>query len=107
MSTTAVQPIATTKTDASSSVTTGKRGVRRPKIGTESTEPGCRFFLAGPDRTGKNPGLGQEIFTEGEAMVEAFKSGVTYFALTEWRPKVDFSGKTPQVRKEAVAHKRE
>jgi hypothetical protein len=107
MSTTTLQPVPATKTDTSSSTTTGKRGVRRPKIGAESTETGCRFFLAGPDRAGKNPGLGQEIFTEGEAMVEAFKSGVTYYAVTEWRPVADFSGKTPQVRKEAVAHKRE
>jgi hypothetical protein len=49
--------------------------------------------------------LGREYSREGEAMVEALKSGITYYAVTEWRPVADLSGKSPQVRKETVIHK--
>jgi len=50
--------------------------------------------------------FGREFSKEGEAMVEALKSGITYYVVTEWRPVADLSGKTPQVRKETVIHKR-
>jgi len=66
------------------------------KNGTESAETGCRFFLAKPGGSGESPVFGREFSKEGEAMVEALKSGITYYVVTEWRPVADLSGKTPQ-----------
>src|SRR5260370_41692890 len=82
-----------------------KRQIRRPKNGTESAETGCRFFLAKPGGSGESPVFGREFSKEGEAMVEALKSGITYYVVTERRPVADLSGKTPQVRRETVIHK--
>ena len=103
MSTTALQPAGQEKAEQPSSP--AKRQIRRQKNGTESAETGCRFFLAKPGGSGETPVFGREYSKEGEAMVEALKSGLTYYTVTEWRPVADLSGKTPQVRKETVIHK--
>ncbi len=103
MSTTALQPVGQERPEQGSSP--ARRQIRRQKNGTESAETGCRFFLAKPGGSGETPVLGREYSREGEAMVEALKSGITYYAVTEWRPVADLSGKSPQVRKETVIHK--
>lgn len=104
MSTNAVQPIGQERPEQSSSP--AKRQTHRQKNGYESAEAGYRFFLAKAGGSGENPVFGREFSKEGEAMVEALKSGITYYVVTEWRPVADLSGKTPQVRKETVIHKR-
>lgn len=103
MSTTALQPVGQERPEQPSPP--AKRQIRRPKNGTESAETGCRFFLAKPGGSGESPVFGREFSKEGEAMVEALKSGITYYVVTEWRPVADLSGKTPQVRRETVIHK--
>jgi len=103
MSATVTQPVSLERSDQSAAAP--KRQVRRQKTTAESAEPACRFFLAKPG-TGDSVVLGREFSKEGEALVEAFKSGTTLYAVTEWRPVADFSGKTPQLRKETVLPKR-
>jgi len=61
-----------------------------------------RFFLA---KTGGNNGVsefGKEVSGEPEAMVESLKTGLSYFVVSEWRGVADFSGKKPQLGREAV-----
>ena len=40
--------------------------------------------------------------SEGEALVEALRLGVTYYEIQEFRVVPDFAGRKPQLSKEAV-----
>ena len=46
--------------------------------------------------------LDREVASEGEALVEALRLGVTYYAIQEFRVIPDFAGRRPQLKKEAV-----
>jgi hypothetical protein len=77
---------------------------RAPKEngGPQQSAPPARFFLAKPGTTGVTPALDRECATEAEAIAEAFKTGVSYYAVSEYRALVDCSGKQPVFKKEAV-----
>lgn len=62
-----------------------------------------RFFLAAPNASGDAPTLGREIANEGEAIVEAFKAGVNFFTVLEFRPRAEIcSSRDPVLKKEAI-----
>ena len=71
----------------------------------EESASGTRFFLPKTGSNGKSVELDREFASEGEARVEALKLGVTYYALQEWRPVADFTGKNPELKREAVTRK--
>ena len=52
------------------------------------------------------PELGQEVASEGEALIQAFRSGQTFYTLTAWKavPEVNGGG-SPVIVKQAVAPK--
>ena len=58
----------------------------------------ARYFLA--KANGK-----REVATKGEALVDALRLGVTYYAIQEFRVIPDFAGRRPQLKKEAVRDK--
>ena len=68
----------------------------------QQAAPQARFFLAKPGASGATPALERECATEAEAIAEAFKTGVSYYAVSEYRALVDCSGKQPVFKKEAV-----
>jgi len=68
--------------------------------GAQQAAPLARFFLAKPGASGATPALDRECTTE--AIAEAFKTGVSYYAVSEYRALVDCSGKQPVFKKEAV-----
>ena len=70
--------------------------------GAQQAAPQARFFLAKPGATEAPPALDRECPSEAEAIAEAFKTGVSYYAVTEYRALVDCSGKQPVFKKEAV-----
>jgi hypothetical protein len=70
--------------------------------GPQQAPPLARFFLAKPGASGATPALERECATEAEAIAEAFKTGVSYYAVSEYRALVDCSGKQPVFKKEAV-----
>ena len=70
--------------------------------GPQQAAPQARFFLAKPGANGVTPALERECTAEAEAIAEAFKTGVSYYAVSEYRALVDCSGKQPVFRKEAV-----
>ena len=72
------------------------------KRGPQQAAPQARFFLAKPGASGATPALERECTTEAEAIAEAFKTGVSYYAVSEFRALVDCSGKQPVFKKEAV-----
>ena len=79
---------------------------RRARANTDEESNGCaRYFLAKPNSDGGAPALDREVASEGEALVEALRLGVTYYAIQEFRVIPDFAGKRPQLNKEAVRGK--
>jgi len=78
------------------------RGTRKLRAGQTSAEEAQRFFLAKPGGSGAVPELGKEVPGEPEAMVESLKTGLSYFVVSEWRGVADFSGKKPQLGREAA-----
>ena len=68
----------------------------------EESDGGARFFLAKPAGNDGPPALGREVANESEALVEALRLGVTFYAVQEFRVIPDFSGRRPQLNKEAV-----
>ncbi len=77
---------------------------RAPKVKglTRETTLPTKYFLAKPGAGGVAPALDRECPTEAEAIAEAFKAGVSYYAVIEYRALVDCSGRQPVLRKEAV-----
>ena len=79
---------------------------RRTRTNGSEEDNGCaRYFLAKANGGGSTPALDREVATEGEALVEALRSGVTYYAVQEFRAIPDLAGKRPQLKKEAVHDK--
>ena len=67
---------------------------------------GVRYFLPKPGSSPATPELGQEVASEGEALIQAFRSGQTFYTLTAWKavPEVK-GGARPVIVKQAVAPK--
>ena len=63
-----------------------------------------RFFLPKPGSSPAKPELGQEMTSEGEALIEALKSGQPFYTLTAWKavPEVN-GGSNPVIVKQALA----
>ena len=84
------------------------RGSRSSRKTPDSEERlGVRFFLAKPGSHGTSPALDREVATENEALVEAFKLGVSYYSIQEWRAVTDLAGKKPQLTGELVSRSKE
>jgi hypothetical protein len=76
---------------------------RRARTEREEEDNGyARYFLGKADNKGVAPALDREVASEGEALVEALRLGVTFYALQEFRVVPDFSGRKPQLNKEPV-----
>lgn len=78
------------------------RGTRKARTGTPGSGETQRFFLAKPGSANGTPELGREFSNEPEAIVESLKTGLNYFIVSEWRGVADFSGKKPQLGREAA-----
>ena len=66
-------------------------------------EPTLRYFLPKP---GSSPGsfeLGEEAASEGEALIQSFKTGQLFYTLAAWKavPEVNGGG-SPVIVKQAV-----
>ena len=83
-------------------VSRSSRGTRKLRVGQANGAEGQRFFLAKQGGSSGVPELGKEFPGEAEAMVESLKTGLSYFVVSEWRGVADFSGKKPQLGREAV-----
>ena len=94
-----VAPPKTNEGQKSSGSSVVKRKTARTR---EATEP-VRYFLAREGTTGEVPNLGREFSNESEALIESMRTGLTYYAVSEWKATADFSGKNPQILKQTVA----
>ncbi len=78
------------------------RGARKLRPGQANGVEEQRFFLAKHGGSSGIPELDKEFSGEAEAMVESLKTGLSYFVVSEWRGLADFSGKKPQLGREAI-----
>ena len=97
-----------TKTPDSSAapVTTSVGGANTPRRRRNGSDPNLRYFLPKPGSSPAKPELGQEMANEGEALIEALKSGQTFFTVAVWKsvPEVNGGG-NPVIVKQAVVQK--
>src|SRR6185312_3913827 len=61
-----------------------------------------RYFLPKPGSSEGEPALGQEMNNEGEALVQAFKSGQVFYTVAVWRAITEITGNEPKIVKQAV-----
>ncbi|HEX8894590.1 MAG TPA: hypothetical protein VF783_14760 [Terriglobales bacterium] len=71
----------------------------------EESDGSARLFLAKPGNNDGLPALDREISNESEALVEALRLGVTFYAVQEFRVIPDLSRRRPQLIKEPVKGK--
>ena len=71
-----------------------------------SSDPNLRYFLPKSGSSPAKPEFGQEMANEGEALIEALKSGQTFFTVAVWKsvPEVNGGG-NPVIVKQAVVQK--
>ena len=83
---------------------TRQEGTRRKR--RNDLEIAVRYFLPKPGSSVTAPELGQEVASEGEALIQAFKSGQAFYSLAAWKavPEVDGGGR-PVIVKQAAAQK--
>ena len=90
-----------TRTDGGTETTVTR--TRRSRTNSEEEADGnARYFLAKANGTDGTPALDREVTSEGEALVEALRLGVTYYEIHEYRVVPDFSGRKQLLGKEAV-----
>jgi hypothetical protein len=78
----------------------------RENAGDENDNGLVRYFLGKAESNGGIPALEKEMNTEGEALVEALRVGVTFYAVQEFRVVPDLAGRRPQLTKEPVPGKK-
>jgi hypothetical protein len=79
---------------------------RRSRTSSEEESSGnARYFLAKANGNDGTLAFDREVASEGEALVEALRLGVTYYEIQEFRVVPDFSGRKPLLGKEAVSGK--
>lgn len=85
---------------AATEVPTRRRRARKEPAESSTVE---RFFLAEANSDGGIPMLGREMPNEAEAIIEAFRTGVNFFMLSEFRTLAETSAaRYPVIKKEAV-----
>jgi hypothetical protein len=66
------------------------------------TTADVRYFLPKPGSSTANPELGQEVASEAEALVAAFRTDQPFYTLVAWNASSDTDGGVPRIVKEAV-----
>ena len=98
-------PAARTTRPESGTETTAPRTRRSRTSSHEANDENARYFLAKANRNDGTLSFDREVASEGEALVEALRLGVTFYEVQEFRVVPDFAGKKPQLNKEAVSGK--
>jgi hypothetical protein len=68
----------------------------------EMTSDNVRYFLPKTSSTADKPELGQEVESEGEALVHAFRSGQTFYTVVAWKAVPELTGNEPRIVKQAL-----
>lgn len=84
----------------------GRTRRRRENAGAENGNGSVRYFLGKAGSNGGIPALDKEVNTEGEALVESLRQGVTFYVVQEFRVVPDLASRRPQLTKEPVPSKK-
>ena len=98
-------PAARTTKPESGADTAATRTRRSRTSSDEESNGNARYFLAKTNGTDGILALDREVASEGEALVEALRLGVTFYAVQEYLVVPDFTGRKPLLNKEAVKGK--
>jgi hypothetical protein len=79
--------------------------VNAPRRRRNGYDAPLRYFLVKPGSSPAKPELGQEMASEGEALIEAFRSGQPFYTVTAWKAVPEVNGGNPVIVKQAVAQK--
>lgn len=77
------------------------RSIRRRQ--RDFVENSVRYFLPKSGSSTEEPELGQEMATEGEALVQAFKSGQVFYTVIAWKAEPDINGHEPRIVKQVLS----
>ncbi len=77
----------------------GREGRRRRR---EMSSEHIRYFLPKSGSSPAKPELGMEMESEGEALVEAFKSGQQFYTVVAWKAVPEMNGDRPEIVKQVV-----
>lgn len=80
-------------------------GAIAPRRRRNGNDANLRYFLVKPGSSPTKPELGQEMASEGEALIEAFKSGQPFYTVTAWKAVPEVNGGNPVIVKQAIAQK--
>jgi len=89
------------KTANDSTAGTSERNGRRRRW--EMSGENIRYFLPKSGSSSENPELGEEVESEGEALVQAFRSGQVFYSLVAWKAVPEINGNEPKIVKQAVS----
>ena len=78
-------------------------GSNTPRRRRNGNDANLRYFLVKPGSTAAKPELGQEMASEGEALIEAFRTGQPFYTVTAWKAVPEVNGGNPVIVKQAVA----
>ncbi len=82
----------------------GSEGAQSRRKRRASEAGNLRYFLPKAGSSPAKPELGQEMASEGEALIEAFKNGQQFYTLTAWKAVPEVNGKiSPVIVKQAIA----
>jgi hypothetical protein len=78
---------------------------RRKRRNGSFDDAQVRYFLPKAGSSAATPELGQEVASEGEALIQAFRSGQTFYTVAAWKAVPEVNGGSPVIVKQAVAPK--
>ncbi len=88
-----------TATEAGAQPAARQNGRRRR---WEMTGENIRYFLPKAGSSSERPELGQEMKSEGETLVQAFRSGQVFYTVVAWKAVTEVDGNEPRIVKEAL-----
>ena len=80
----------------------GKNGRGERRRRWEMTPANVRYFLPKSGTTIERPELGREMPGEGEALVEAFRTGQVMYTLVAWKAVPEMDDGAPKIVKQAL-----
>lgn len=75
----------------------------RPRRRRSESNLLVRYFLLKPGSSQTTPELGQEMSSEGEALIEAFRTGQPFYSVVVWKAVPQVNGGSPVIVKQTVS----
>lgn len=67
-----------------------------------TSDPPLRYFLLKQGASALKPELGQELASEGEALIEAFRTGQPFYTFAAWKAVPEVNGGNPVIIKQPL-----